>query len=36
LKEERPVLFDLIAHGDKTSYEWQLIHDWQEGTFSRA
>src|SRR5208282_3567354 len=31
LKDVRPVLFDLIAHGDKTSYEWQLIHDYQEG-----
>jgi hypothetical protein len=36
LKDVRPVLFDLIAHGDKTSYEWQLIHDWQEGKFSHA
>lgn len=34
LKDVRPVLFDLIAHGDDTSYEWQLIHDWQEGKFS--
>lgn len=36
LKEVRPVLFDLIAHGDNTSYEWQLIHDWQEGKFARG
>lgn len=36
LKEERPALFDLIAHGDSTSYEYTLIHDWQEGKFSRA
>lgn len=34
LKEVRPVLFDLIASGDGNSYEWQLIHDWQEGKFS--
>lgn len=36
LKEVRPVVFDLIAHGDRNSYEWQLIHDWQEGEFSRV
>ena len=34
LKEVRPVLFDLIAQGDNNSYEWWLIHDWQEGRFS--
>jgi hypothetical protein len=35
LKEERPVLFDLIAHGDITSYEYTLLNDWKEGRFSR-
>lgn len=35
LKEVRPVLFNLIAQGDDNSYEYQLIHDWQEGKFSR-
>lgn len=34
LKEVRPVLFDLIAHGDRNSYEWQLIDDWQQGRFT--
>jgi hypothetical protein len=34
LKDVRPALFDLIARGDRTSYEWQLIHDFQEGKFS--
>lgn len=34
LKDVRPVLFDLIAHGDSTSYEYQLLHDWQEGLFN--
>src|SRR5208282_4539272 len=36
LKVERPNLFSLIAHGDDNSYEYQLIHDWQEGKFARA
>lgn len=36
LKVERPNLFSLIAHGDENSYEYQLIHDWQEGKFARV
>jgi hypothetical protein len=35
LKDVRPVLFDLIAHGDDTSYEYTLINDWLEGRFTR-
>jgi len=32
-REERPRIYALIAGGDKTSYEWQLIHDWRRGSF---
>lgn len=35
LKEVRPVLFDLLANGDETSYEYTLVHDWLEGRFTR-
>jgi hypothetical protein len=34
LKEVRPVLFDLILGGDLRSYEYTLLHDWQEGFFN--
>lgn len=33
LREERPKIYSLIASGDKTSYEWQLIRDWRRGLF---
>lgn len=33
LKAERPSLYNLIAQGDRTSYEWQLIHDYETGRF---
>ncbi len=33
LRQERPHIYALIAEGDKTSYEWQLIHDWRRGMF---
>lgn len=33
LRQERPKLYSLIAGGDRTSYEWQLIHDWRRGLF---
>lgn len=36
LKDERPILYDLIASGDRNSYEWQLIRDWQLGHFYRS
>lgn len=36
LKEVRPVLFDLIAHGNNSSYEYTLIHDWLEGKFTHS
>ena len=34
LKEVRPVLFDLILGGDLRSYEYTLLHDWEEGLFN--
>ncbi len=33
LRQERPHIYALIAEGDRTSYEWQLIHDWRRGLF---
>lgn len=36
LKEERPVIFDLIASGDTSSYEYSLIRDFQLGLFRPA
>ena len=33
LKDVRPVLFELLAKGDQSSYESQLIHDWRNGLF---
>jgi|ERR1019366_4311579 hypothetical protein len=34
LKDVRPVLFDLILGGDLRSYEYTLLHDWEEGLFN--
>jgi hypothetical protein len=33
LRQERPKLYALIAAGDRTSYEWQLVQDWRRGLF---
>ncbi len=33
LRQERPKVYSLIAAGDRTSYEWQLIQDWRRGLF---
>lgn len=33
LRQERPKVYALLAEGDKTSYEWQLVHDWRRGLF---
>ena len=33
LKRERPSLYNLIAAGDRTSYEYQLVRDYQLGRF---
>lgn len=33
LRQERPKIYALLAGGDKSSYEWQLIHDWRRGLF---
>ena len=32
-REERPRIYALIAGGDKTSYEWQLVQDYRRGLF---
>ncbi len=36
LRQERPKIYALLAGGDKTSYEWQLVHDWRRGLFDVA
>ena len=33
LRQERPKVYSLIAAGDRTSYEWQLVQDWRRGLF---
>lgn len=33
LRQERPKVYSLLAGGDRTSYEWQLIQDWRRGLF---
>jgi hypothetical protein len=32
-REERPRIYALIAGGDRTSYEWQLVQDYRRGIF---
>lgn len=33
LRQERPKVYALIAAGDRSSYEWQLVQDWRRGLF---
>ncbi len=33
LRQERPKVYSLIAAGDRSSYEWQLVQDWRRGLF---
>jgi len=35
-RDERPRIYALIAGGDRTSYEWQLVQDWRRGLFDVA
>lgn len=36
LREQHPVVFDLIAGGDANAYEAQLVRDYLDGAFRRA
>jgi hypothetical protein len=36
LKEQHPAVFDLIAGGDESTYEYQLIRDYTVGRFREA
>jgi hypothetical protein len=36
LRQERPKVYSLIAAGDRSSYEWQLVQDWRRGLFDVA
>jgi hypothetical protein len=33
LRQERPKIYALLAAGDRSSYEWQLVHDFRRGLF---